>query len=110
MVKTLSDDQWARLLERLPGVEGKRGPRVDTKLFLEALWSYIDGEKKWNELPLESVRRRCRRWISNGTLQRILHQLENEPDLRLSLESLFNELEKKGKLKLPLSRESNPRS
>ena len=51
----LGDVQWARLATLMPReCEGKRGPRTENRLFLDAvLWTTWAGER-WKDLPERS--------------------------------------------------------
>lgn len=72
----LRDDQWERLKGFVPGgTKGKRGPRTNNRLFLDALlWTARSGGR-WRDLPerlgdYRSVKRRYYRWIEMGVLAR----------------------------------------
>jgi transposase len=83
----LRDDQWERLKEFVPGGrKGKRGPRTNTRLFLDALLWMARSGGRWRDLPerfgdYQSVKRRYYRWIEMGVLDRILAALVREADL-----------------------------
>jgi transposase len=82
----LRDDQWERLREFVPGGrKGKRGPRTNNRLFLDALLWMARSGGRWRDLPerfggYQSVKRRYYRWIEMGVLDRILAHLVREAD------------------------------
>ena len=83
----LRDDQWERLKDFVPGGQkGKRGPRTNNRLFLDALLWMARSGGRWRDLPerfggYQSVKRRDYRWIEMGVLDRILAALAREADL-----------------------------
>jgi transposase len=83
----LRDDQWERLKEFVPGGrKGKRGPRTNNRLFLDALLWMARSGGRWRDLPerfgdYQSVKRRYYRWIAMGVLDRILAAFAREADL-----------------------------
>jgi transposase len=83
----LRDDQWERLKEFVPGGrKGKRGPRTNNRLFLDALLWMARSGGRWRDLPerfggYQSVKRRYYRWIEMGVLDKILAALAREADL-----------------------------
>ena len=83
----LRDDQWERLKEFVPGGrKGKRGPRTNNRLFLDALLWMARPGGRWRDLPerfggYQSVKRRYYRWIEMGVLDRILAALAHEAGL-----------------------------
>ena len=83
----LRDDQWERLREFVPGGrKGKRGPRTNNRLFLDALLWMARSGGRWRDLPerfgdYQSVKRRYYRWIEMGVLDRILAALAHEAGL-----------------------------
>ena len=83
----LRDDQWERLKEFVPGGrKGKRGPRSNNRLFLDALLWMTRSGGRWRDLPerfgsYQSVKRRYYRWIEMGVLDEILAALIREADL-----------------------------
>jgi transposase len=72
----LRDDQWERLKDFVPGGrKGKRGPRTNNRLFLDALLWMARSGGRWRDLPerfgdYQSVKRRYYRWIEMGVLAR----------------------------------------
>jgi transposase len=83
----LRDDQWERLAPLISsGSVGKRGPRADNRLFLEALLWMARSGGRWRDLPerfgkFDTVKRRYYRWIETGVLDRVLTALTQEADL-----------------------------
>jgi transposase len=83
----LRDDQWERLKEFVPGGrKGKRGPRSNNRLFLDALLWMTRSGGRWRDLPerfgsYQTVKRRYYRWIEMGVLDEILAALIREADL-----------------------------
>lgn len=48
----LRDDQWDRIKEFVPGgTRGKRGPRTNNRLFLDALLWMARSGARWRDLP-----------------------------------------------------------
>ena len=86
-VDSLRDDQWERLAPFIPGgVKGKRGPRSDNRLFLNALLWMARSGSRWRDLPerfgeFQTVKRRYYRWIENGVLDRLFEALSSEADM-----------------------------
>lgn len=83
----LRDDQWERLKDHVPGGrKGKRGPRTNNRLFLDALLWMARSGSRWRDLPerfgdYQSVKRRYYRWIEMGVLDEMLALLACEADL-----------------------------
>jgi len=83
----LRDDQWARIKGFVPGgTKGKRGPRTNNRLFLDALLWMARSGGRWRDLPAglgnyATVKRRYYRWITMGVLDDILAVLAREADL-----------------------------
>ena len=86
-VDALRDDQWDRIKESVPGgTKGKRGPRTDNRLFLDALLWMARSGGRWRDLPerlgdYRTVKRRYYRWIERGVLDDVLAVLTREADL-----------------------------
>ena len=85
--EVLRDDQWERIEPFVPGGrKGRRGPRSDGRLFIDALLWMARSGGRWRDLPKrfgrhESVKRRYYRWIEMGVLDGILAALAREADL-----------------------------
>ena len=83
----LRDDQWERIRSFVPGgTKGKRGPRTNNRLFLDALLWMARSGGRWRDLPerygdYQSVKRRYYRWIEMGVLDDMLAVLTREADL-----------------------------
>ena len=83
----LRDDQWERIKDFVPGGrKGKRGPRTNNRLFLDALLWMARSGGRWRDLPerfgdYQSVKRRYYRWIEMGVLDQILAAFAREADL-----------------------------
>jgi transposase len=82
----LTDDQWVRLAPLMPGgCKGKRGPRTNNRLFMDAiLWMARSGAR-WRDLPerfgdYRIVKRRYYDWIERGVLASLLKALSDEAD------------------------------
>jgi len=83
----LRDDQWERIVDFIPGGrKGKRGPRSQNRLFIDALMWMARSGARWNDLPSrfgkpDAVKRRYYRWIEKGVLDRIFSALTADADL-----------------------------
>jgi transposase len=82
----ISDDNWERIKDLLPGKEGDPGVTAkDNRLFLDAvLWIAKTGAP-WRDLPerfgpWNSVWKRFSRWAGKGRWRKIFEQLQ-DPDL-----------------------------
>ena len=82
----ISDEQWARIQDLLPGRPGQSGrPAADNRQFVNAvLWIGKTGAG-WRDLPerlghWNSQWRRFDRWAAKGIWQRIFRTLQ-DPDL-----------------------------
>lgn len=86
-VEELSDAQWSRLEDFVPGGRrGRRGPRSDNRRFLNALIWMARSGARWRDLPerygpYQTAKRRYYRWIDNGVLDRVFEALAKEADL-----------------------------
>ena len=87
MVRTiLSDSQWDRIKDSVPGKAGDRGVTGrDNRLFVEAvLWVARTGVP-WRDLPAEfghwnSVWRRFSRWSKAAVWESLFKALADDPD------------------------------
>ena len=84
--RALTDRQWQRIEERIPGKSGDRGRSGrDNRLFIDAvLWIARTGSP-WRDLPLEfgawnSVFQRFRRWAKKGVWESLFNTLADDPD------------------------------
>jgi len=88
---SLRDEQWERLKVYVPGgLKGKRGPRSDGRLFLNALLWLARFGGRWRDLPerfghYQTVKRRYYRWIEAGVLDRLVETLAKECDLEWAM-------------------------
>jgi transposase len=83
----LSDEQWVRIAPLMPGgCKGKRGPRTNNRLFMEAiLWMARSGAR-WRDLPerfgdYQVVKRRYYDWVERDVLTSIFKALSTELEL-----------------------------
>jgi transposase len=86
--KLLSDEQWRRIEQMLPGKPGDVGRSgADNRLFVEAvLWIARTGSP-WRDLPAafgnwNSAYVRFARWSRGGVWQRVFAALSKEADFR----------------------------
>ena len=83
----LTDDQWARLAPLMPGgSKGKRGPRTDNRLFMDALLWMARSGARWRDLPdrfgdYRTVKRRYYDWVEHGVLVGLFKTLSEDGDL-----------------------------
>ena len=84
--RELTNGQWRRIEQLLPGKAGDRGRHgEDNRLFVDAvLWIARSGAP-WRDLPEEfgnwnSVFQRFRRWAKKGVWQRVFSALIEHPD------------------------------
>jgi transposase len=83
----LTDEQWARIAPLMPGgCRGKRGPRTNNRLFMDAiLWMARSGAR-WRDLPerfgdYPVVKRRYYDWVEREVLKGIFKLLSADVDL-----------------------------
>jgi transposase len=85
--EVLRDDQWARIEPFVPGGrKGKRGPRSNGRLFIDALLWMARSGARWRDLPekfgpYERAKQRYYRWIRMGVLDTVFEAVAAEPDL-----------------------------
>jgi len=84
--RTLTDAQWARIEEHLPGRAGLPGRSgADNRLFVDAVLWLARTAAPWRDLPPEfgkwtGVHARFRRWAIAGVWERLFNALaEGEP-------------------------------
>ena len=83
----LTDAQWARIVEFVPGGrKGRRGPRSNNRRFVNALIWMARSGGRWRDMParfgdFQTVKRRYYRWIEMGVLERLFAALAQEADL-----------------------------
>lgn len=82
----LSDAQWERLAPLMPGgCKGKRGPRTNNRLFMDALLWMARSGARWRDLPerfgdYRTVKRRYYDWVERGVLVSLFKALSGEGD------------------------------
>ncbi len=85
-VDALRDDQWARLAPLMPGgCKGKRGPRTNNRLFMDALLWMARSGARWRDLPdrfgdFRTVKRRYYDWVERDVLGGIFRFLATDAD------------------------------
>jgi len=82
----LNDEQWSRLAPLMPGgCKGKRGPRSNNRLFMDAtLWMARSGAR-WRDLPKRfgrfgTVKQRYYDWVKRGIFLNIFNALNKDGD------------------------------
>ncbi|MBV0886955.1 IS5 family transposase [Komagataeibacter oboediens] len=82
----LSDSQWERIKDLLPGREGHvGGTAADNRLFVEAVLYRYRAGIPWRDLfarfgDRKNVHRRLRRWCEGGVIERIFRHLAADRD------------------------------
>jgi transposase len=82
----LSDAQWERLAPLMPGgCKGKRGPRTNNRLFMDALLWMARSGARWRDLPerfgdYRTVKRRYYDWVERGVLMSLFKALSRDGD------------------------------
>ena len=82
----LSDRQWERIAEILPGKAGDPGRTgVDNRLFVHAVLWVLRSGAHWHDLPTrygkyKSVHKRFTRWAKAGVWERVFAALIKDPD------------------------------
>ena len=89
--RTLTDAQWERIEQLLPGKQGDRGRSgADNRLFVDAVLWLARTVSPWRDLPPElgywkTVYTRFRRWSRAGVWQRLFEALMTDPDFEYIL-------------------------
>jgi transposase len=84
----LSEAQWRRIGELLPGKAGDPGRTgADNRLFVDGVLWVLRSGARWSDLPerygkWKSVHKRFTRWAKNGVWERIFASLTDDPDNR----------------------------
>ena len=84
----LSEAQWRRIGELLPGKAGDPGRTGgDNRLFVDGVLWVLRSGARWSDLPerygkWKSVHKRFTRWAKNGVWERIFASLTDDPDNR----------------------------
>ena len=82
----LTDEQWERLSPLMPGgCKGKRGPRTNNRLFMDALLWMARSGSRWRDLPerfgdYRTVKRRYYDWVERGVLTSLFKALSHDGD------------------------------
>jgi len=82
----LSDEQWARIAPLIPGgAKGKRGPRANNRLFVEAIVWMARSGARWRDLPErfgkhDSVKHRYYDWVERGVFLSLFKALSEDAD------------------------------
>ena len=84
--RTLTDAQWGRIADLVPGRAGDRGVTgKDNRLLVDAVLWIVRTGSPWRDLPPElgnwnSTWRRFDRWAENGVWGRLFAALAEDPD------------------------------
>ena len=84
--RQLTDAQWQRVEQLVPGKKGDRGRHgEDNRLFVDAVLWLVRAGAPWRDLPPEfgkwnSVFRRFRRWAKKGVWESLFNVLVENPD------------------------------
>ena len=84
----LSNEQWDRIKDLLPGKPGDPGRNGDdNRRFVNAVLWVLRSGARWSDLPdrygkWKSVHKRFTRWAKNGVWERIFASLTDDPDNR----------------------------
>ena len=84
--RVLSDGQWGRIKDSVPGKESDRGVTGhDNRLFVEAVLWVVRTGAPWRDLPAEagnwnSTFRRFSRWSRAGVWESLFKALADDPD------------------------------
>ena len=82
----LNDAQWARLAPLMPGgCKGKRGPRTNNRLFIDAVFWMARSGGRWRDLPERlgdhrTVKRRYYDWVERGVFHDLFQALSQDGD------------------------------
>jgi transposase len=82
----ISDEVWQKIFIYLPGSNGFRGrPAQDNRLFINAVFWILRTGAPWRDLPPDygdwkNTHRRFSRWRDNGTWEKLLEILIDDPD------------------------------
>jgi transposase len=82
----VSDNVWGKIEPSFPGQRGQWGGIAqDNRRFFNGVCWILRTGAPWRDLPddygkFSSVHKRFKRWCDNGTWERILEQLIDEPD------------------------------
>lgn len=94
----LSDEQWQRMLKRLPGMLGTRatGNADAYRAFIEEVLWVAANDAFWRELEpgnrhWHSVYVRFLRWVDGGVWDRVIPMIEDQPALAAALTRRIDE-------------------
>lgn len=82
----LSNEQWRRIENLLPGKKGDPGRSgQDNRLFVNAVLWVLRSGARWSDLPerygkWKTVHKRFTRWAENGVWERVFESLTGDPD------------------------------
>ena len=82
----LSDEQWLRIADRLPGKVGDPGRSGgDNRRFVNGVLWVLRSGAHWHDLPprygkWKSVHKRFTRWAKAGVWERVFDSLITDPD------------------------------
>lgn len=81
----LTDEQFDRIEGLLPTVQGRGRPFKDHRQIINGIFWVLRSGAPWRDLPKrygswKTVYDRFRRWAEDGTLERIVRQLQGELD------------------------------
>jgi transposase len=80
----LSDAQWARIADLLPGKKGDRGRAAkDNRVFVDGVLWVLRSGARWSDLPerygkWKSVHKRFTRWAKTGVWERVFAVLTQD--------------------------------
>ena len=81
----LSDDQWEKIQDFLPGKQGDRGrTAVDNQRFVDGVLWILRSGAFWRDMPerygnWKSAHKRFTRWTNSGVWERIFKTLLDDP-------------------------------
>ena len=82
----LSNEQWRRIEDLLPGKKGDPGRRgEDNRRFVNAVLWVLRSGARWSDLPerygkWKTVHKRFTRWAENSVWERVFESLTGDPD------------------------------
>ena len=82
----LSNEQWRRIENLLPGKNGDPGRTGDdNRLFVNAVLWVLRSGARWSDLPerygkYKTIHKRFTRWANNGVWERVFESLISDPD------------------------------
>jgi transposase len=82
----LSNEQWRRIENLLPGKKGDPGRNgEDNRLFVNAVLWVLRSGARWSDLPErygkhKTVHKRFTRWAEKGVWERVFESLTSDPD------------------------------